>query len=950
MARSGDGSLERVVRLTCTLDQPARDVSVLTGGAPRPMGPCSAGEQTWLVRVPYSADTERAEVQIIADGRSEREEVLLEPVRPWVVHLIQHSHTDIGYTDLQERTTSGQAGFLAEVIELARHAQDWPDEARLRWVCESAWAVEQFLESAPPEQVQALKELIREGTVEVTGLWWQFTEMCSHGEWARSLEWAREVARTLEAPVRTALNCDVNGWSWSLPQLLREMGIERFATAINCYRGGVPEPCPRAFWWEGPDGSRVLVWNGLHYHLGNALGAHEGLPVVEERLPRHLQTLLEGGYPYCAVNLQHSGLYADNSPPRLTALEIAREWNERYAWPALRSATLSDFFEAIEKDLPEHPAPVLRGDWTDWWADGNGTAPREVAMNRASQQALRAAGTVWALRGLAGDDCWADKAQELDACLREAATFDEHTFGAAGSVSDPFSAMSLAQWADKSAHAYRASVTSRRLAVEAMDLPSLKRIPGPALVIVNPDTWDRRDIASVRVPVGELPNGREFRLVGPDGSHTPHQLLNESPGDAEIAFTADVPACGYAVYGIEPTRAWDTSLDRCRPDSEAYYWAREETLRTAELECRFHPLTGSVQSLRHIPTGRDVLRDGAWPALEVIHERPHEGRAAIEIGRTNRGFARQAFDRTQAAWNLTHADAGPVFCEIVRRGEISGVTRMAQRVRLFRELGYAEVLLEMDKLPSPEPEAYYLAFPLAADDGWEVALDKPLTWFTADREQLPGTARDWYTAASWVRAGGKDISIVLAVPDAPMLQIGAINTGKWLSQLTPHDGLIFSWLYNNYWTTNFPASAHGPLKFRYRLAVLGGGVEEAARLGWEAASPLRAVYVGGSRETIAEAASTRESFFEIRGGGVFAVDCRPDRVARRAIIRLWNVTDTEQPFAVHLKLPGVVLKSGCVCDADDRPVRDLDVSGNVASGRIPGRAIIRMRLEAGRKG
>ena len=268
---------------------------------------------------------------------------------------------------------------------------------------------------------------------------------------------------------------------------------------------------------------------------------------------------------------------------------------------------------------------------------------------------------------------------------------------------------------------------------------------------------------------------------------------------------------------------------------------------------------------------------------------------------------------------------------------------MEQRVRLFRELGFAEVLLEMDKLPSREPEAFYLAFPLAAEEGWEVSLDKPLTWFTAEREQLPGCARDWYTAASWVRSGGRDASVALAVPDAPMLQIGGINTGKWLSELPPHGGLIMSWLYNNYWTTNFPASAHGPLRFRYRLAVLGGGADEATRFGWEAASPLRAVFAGGSGAETEPAAGA--GFFRVDGEGVFAFDVRPAGTAHAAVVLLWNVTDASQAFALTLNLPEVRLSGAWVCDAHGQAVRALEISGQSARGSIGARATMRLRIE-----
>ncbi|MFA5206229.1 MAG: hypothetical protein WC708_17675, partial [Lentisphaeria bacterium] len=42
------------------------------------------------------------------------------------------------------------------------------------------------------------------------------------------------------------------------------------------------------------------------------------------------------------------------------------------------------------------------------------------------------------------------------------------------------------------------------------------------------------------------------------------------------------------------------------------------------------------------------------------------------------------------------------------------------------------------------------------------------------------------------------------------------------------NGTVMSWLMNNYWFTNFPASQNGPVTCRFSLDVRPGGFDAAA--------------------------------------------------------------------------------------------------------------------------
>ena len=56
-------------------------------------------------------------------------------------------------------------------------------------------------------------------------------------------------------------------------------------------------------------------------------------------------------------------------------------------------STNREFFEELEE---RHGAGLetFRGDWADWWADGLGSAAREVGFNRRAQAAVRTAQTL----------------------------------------------------------------------------------------------------------------------------------------------------------------------------------------------------------------------------------------------------------------------------------------------------------------------------------------------------------------------------------------------------------------------------------------------------------------------------------------------------------------------------------------------------------------------------
>ena len=75
------------------------------------------------------------------------------------VYIVHHSHTDIGYTDLQERVIQSQANYIRTVLDIMSR----PENAAFRWNCETWFCVEEFLKTASEADKERLFSLMREG-------------------------------------------------------------------------------------------------------------------------------------------------------------------------------------------------------------------------------------------------------------------------------------------------------------------------------------------------------------------------------------------------------------------------------------------------------------------------------------------------------------------------------------------------------------------------------------------------------------------------------------------------------------------------------------------------------------------------------------------------------------------------------------------------------------------
>jgi len=794
------------------------------------------------------------------------------PVRPWTIHLVQHTHTDLGYTRPQTEILPDHLRYIDYALDYCDLTDGYPEDAKFRWTCEAAWPVREWLRYRPAAQVERLRRRIAEGRIELTAMFANMSELLDERGCAASLE-PVALMREHGLPVESAMQDDVNGISWVYADLLPELGVRYLNMGEHGHRALIPFDVPTAFWWEAPSGARLLAWRPDHYNTGNFWGIHTGrMDTVEPALFRYLEDLAARGYGMDAVAVQYSGVFLDNAPPGIVANDFIRAWNERFAWPRLRSATVSELPRILEE---EHGAelPVHRAAWPDWWSDGVGSAPRAAAAARLTQDRLTAVESLLALQSLAGAPVAPELLGRLARAREQLVIYGEHTYGAAESVSDPGAENSQVQWAEKSAFVWDAVKETAMLEEAALGLiqGSLPRTDAATITVFNTLGWARDGLARVFIDKELLPPGRAFRLLDDRGAEVPAQLWKaQHDGNWWAIGVRDLPAFGWRSYRLELLEAedaWSRPVDGSGALENGHYRLQVDAAR------------GGLVSLYDKELGRELVDPGAeWGFGQLVHEQLGN-RWQLERFRLD-DYSRSGL----APLRLEPGDDGPLWSSVVLRGEAAiapAANGVEVEVRLYHREKKVELRYRLRKRPETAPEGLYAAFPFALEEA-RLVYESVGGAVDPERDQLPRTSTDWQCAQRFVSLAGREARVNLSSPEILLHQFGGLTLGRFQDRAAVERPQVYSWLLNNYWVTNFLASQDGELVWTQAITsepADSGGSDgagdrgAATRFGWNHQAPLLSRVLPPGRE--ARPLPAPFSMLGFGGAEVVLVGARP---------------------------------------------------------------------------
>ncbi|MEI6605596.1 MAG: glycosyl hydrolase-related protein [Verrucomicrobiota bacterium] len=755
------------------------------------------GNQTVEVLVPAVSQTAQVPVVIEVGGATiTAPKLTLKPVPQLTVYLLPHSHTDIGYTEIQTAIETKQVQNLVAGIAAAKRTANYPEGACFVWNVEVLWAADLYQKRLNDTQRAEFLAAVKSGQVVLNGMYLnELTGLCRPEELLELFRYSTRMAAQTGVPVDSVMISDVPGYTWGSVTAMHEAGIRYFSTAPNYFDriGTILRDWEnKPFWWLGPDGnSKVLVWIPF---WGYAM-SH----IYHELSPKLVDDFCEGlakrGYPYEIAYARWCG-HGDNAVPDPAICEFVKDWNTKNTWPHFIISGTGEAFRALEKRYGDK-LPVLRGDWTPYWEDGAGSSAHQTAMNRKSADRLSQAETVCAMFKPASY-----QAASFQESWKHVLLYSEHTWGADCSISQPDSQKTREQWQIKKSYAEDADTGSKSLLDQALHAASTTRPVGDDGVIdvINTLSWPRDGIVTLPTTAGDLVR---------DDHGVP--VLSQRMTGGELAFLAkSVPPFGGRRYTVGHGEAQISPQVVARATASG-------TLDSGVVRLTIDQTTGAITHLEMTGIAGNFADTGGGEALNDYRYFTGDDPAKAQ---------------RNGPVTVTVEDKGPLIASLRIESAAPGCNKLTRILRVVGGGDSIEITDSVDKArlaatnykkPAGK-ESLNFAFPFNVPDG-QLLLDIPLGAIRPEFDQIPSACKNWFNVSRWADVSNPRFGITWVTLDAPLVQVGGLTANLLESQTNPDvwrksvqpTQKIYSWAMNNHWGTNYRAYQDGVTAFRFVL-------------------------------------------------------------------------------------------------------------------------------------
>lgn len=791
------------------------------------------------------------------------------------------THFDNGYTDMAESVINKYSTTMMEqALTTLEKSRSLPKEKQFVWTI-PAWPLIQILQRCTPEMKPKIEVAIREGWFVYHGL--PFTIETEAGDpeaLVRSLTFAADLSKRYNLPLpRDAKLTDVPSHSWFLPTLLNNAGIK--ILHIGCNAVSSSPDVPLIFWWQGPDGSKLMtIYWGKSY----------GTSLVPDENWKYKTWLA----------IIHTG---DNQgPPSPEDVEnVLKKAQELAPNAKLRIGRISDFYDAIMKENPD--LPVVRGDMPDTWIHGFMSMPREMKSVRTLQKDIYSLELLNTLSNL-----WSDKKTDITKFTAKATEgallWDEHTFGMAMShgqsgdwyYGDEFKVQRAtgtyneleASWREKGDRVYQAEkVIEPAYYREMKRISALINVEGQRIVVFNPLPWVRSGLVTIL---------QDNNIEALKDLRTGEIIPVHNKGNILRFIAKDIPSTGYSTFvpfnGKKPEKVITTFADE-----------KGNIIENRFFKVKIDPSKGAIVSIIDKVSGREMVDQGSEYGFgQYIYERFSKQNAADYIDqylkvRLSWGlseFGRPNLDDTPykrvnggKAKVIYTSDTISATAVLQFNKEMGNPHNYSLSVALYNDMPYIEINCFIDGKPAePWPEAGWISFPFRVENP-EFKVGRLGAVIDPAKDIIKGSDFDFYLINNGVALHDKQLNgFGLSTPDAPGISLDRPGLWKYSGSFIPKRPNVFVNLFNNQWSTNFTEWIEGSWSAKMYLWSFSVYNNEQSLItpNEEFRSPLKATLLSGKPGTI----PVSKSGVLLSRKGVLVTSFGPNPFGDGTIIRLWE--------------------------------------------------------------
>jgi alpha-mannosidase len=641
------------------------------------------------------------------DASLEKAQSALEEMKPLLggtqVRLSGNAHIDAAWLWPWTETVDVVRSTFATALQLM---DEYPDYT----YTQSAAAYNEWIADKYPDEHKQIQDRVKQGRWELVGGMWVEPDLNmpdGESQVRQLLVGKRYFKDKFGVDVRIGWNPDSFGYNWQLPQIYKKSGVDYFVTQKMAWNDTTQLPL-KVFWWQSPDGSRVLTYFP-HDYVNDIDPVRIASDVAKARELN----------PGLTEMMHLYGIGDHGGGPTRSMLDSGVHWTEpKMVVPPMKWGFAQQFFSDIEGNLDTGAAPVWNyktlaaGEtklpepsagkitlpvWNDelYFEYHRGVfttqAEHKRSMREAEEQMLNAE----KISSLA----WLDGASYPGQRLTEAwkkVLFNQFHDLAAGSgigviYQDAQRDYDVVRWT-----ATGASIRAfHRIASEI----NTKAAPGVPVMIWNPLVWERTGLVEIDVQLPEAAkNG--IAVIDAKGNRLPIEILSAdaATNSYELLVEArNVPSMGYEILHVVPAQRdvpTDLKVDGLKLENEF-------------LRVTVNPKTGCITSLFDKKSNfESIAAGGCGNELVAFQDTPKD----YDAWNIDADFEK-VFTNLDKADSVELVDRGPLRASI-RVTRTWQKSKFVQDITLYAGLDRVDVVNDIDW-----HETHVLlkaAFPLAA--------------------------------------------------------------------------------------------------------------------------------------------------------------------------------------------------------------------------------------------
>ena len=512
----------------------------------------------------------------------------LDALRPWLskftIRAVGNAHIDMAWLWPWTETVEVVRDTFRSALDLMR---EYPD---FHFTMSSArtylWIEEKY-----PDLFQEIQKRAKEGRWEVIGGMWVEPDLNMPGGESLTrqiLVGKRYFQRKFGVDVKIGWNPDSFGYNWQLPQIYKKSGIEYFVTQKLLWAHDYTTFPYKLFWWESPDGSKILTYFPHDYAGG----------IDPVSLGQDLSVWAPSIYgPKLAGEPAIMHLYGvgdHGGGPTRTMLDAATRWTKPDAvFPKLQFSTATQFFDELDKKLPSLTVPTWRDELYFQYHRGVFTTQAETKKRIRSTEEL-----------LLNAEKFASLSSTLYARSYPSEDFDTAWKGLLfDDFHDIFPGSGIGvNYLDAERNLETVSRIGNGIlsgALEEIAAHANTMGPGVPVVIFNPLAWPRREVIETQA---QLPGpAKQIEVLDAEGKPVESQLLTMDAAThrARILVTVDVPSLGFKTYFVREAVVPNSPRNPVK--------ATGDSLENEFLRVKIDPRTGCMTSLFEKGSNTELL-------------------------------------------------------------------------------------------------------------------------------------------------------------------------------------------------------------------------------------------------------------------------------------------------------------------------------------------------------